>query len=691
MCDVERTRPDMDLNSTTDTPTPEINCDHAPSLAVILNATVSVLLSLQLDLVGVIYDHTAAHEVALLVPLLSRHAVRVVTYSAHDVINMQTTANYLDVMSGSSERSVSLVVSADVNVSVGVFHSVSMRQAQMGKQSGLDLYTKWLTPLPCGVMTSRIEEVTRDLYNVAAVVPRGGSDVRCNGTWFYLDVVTLIVKPEGKRFESIGDMRDDHLSLHTEVFPNARRGLNGQHFYVGLYVWFPFTMRGVEGNKTVYTGFCVDLVMELSRRLNFTYSFKEPADNEWGSVKSDGTFTGIVGMLEKLEIDISVAAFITTPERERVMEATFPFYYDNVGVLYRRPDPAENMWKTYLHPFHVKVLGFIGVSLLGGTLLYALLGILSPRDEKKRRGNYVMQFLAETNDEGGVLGAALIQHGLEELPAYGSRRFFLAFWWMFCIAVAATYRGNLMAFLLVAKEELPFTTLSELASQDTYTWGVTGSTVVEYLFNVSKRTDFRMLGEGLERFKAIDPDTNSLDPMVHYNKVQQGHYAYISDMVPMEIWVTKDCNLKLLKETVIPLPFVIGLQNNSAYVTTFNTHLLHIDQIGLYQVWKKKWWPRGGKCSISSQYGTKKVVSLREAQSAFFILGAGLGLAMLLLLAESLWASHRCRQARGSIMERLHTRTVQLDLPEVHDVRRRDDATTPPPVAQLCQASITAL
>ena len=87
---------------------------------------------------------------------------------------------------------------------------------------------------------------------------------------------------------------------------------------------------------------------------------------------------------------------------------------------------------------------------------------------------------------------------------------------------------------------------------------------------ISNRSDFKKLGEGLERFKTMDPDTNSTDPLVHLRKVREGNYAYISDQVPMDFWVAVDCDLRILEERVIPLPFIVGLHNNSAYITAFN-------------------------------------------------------------------------------------------------------------------------
>ena len=38
--------------------------------------------------------------------------------------------------------------------------------------------------------------------------------------------------------------------------------------------------------------------------LNFTYSLTKPPDGQWGSLQSDMSWTGMVGMLNRGEIDI---------------------------------------------------------------------------------------------------------------------------------------------------------------------------------------------------------------------------------------------------------------------------------------------------------------------------------------------------------------------------------------------------
>ena len=46
--------------------------------------------------------------------------------------------------------------------------------------------------------------------------------------------------------------------------------------------------------------------------LNFTYSLTKPPDGQWGSLQSDMSWTGMVGMLNRGEIDIG--KLTTNPE-----------------------------------------------------------------------------------------------------------------------------------------------------------------------------------------------------------------------------------------------------------------------------------------------------------------------------------------------------------------------------------------
>ncbi|GFN97070.1 glutamate receptor delta-1 subunit [Plakobranchus ocellatus] len=234
----------------------------------LLDVAVSLLFTLKLGLIGIIYDDSVALEVSQLMPRLSLRS-NAILFLADDIIKDQSVAKaYLDVVAKrvDSRSPVSLVITRDHQSAKRIFNSFSRHQASLGKQSGVGLYTKWLVAMPCDYMISTDEDLS-DFFNVAAVVfNQTSTEAPTNGE---MVIKTLIIKPEGRRFEPVGISSDGNLTLWSSVFPNTHRGFNAMHFIVGVYVWSPFTMRRNNSGIISYEGFSVDLVTELARRLNF--------------------------------------------------------------------------------------------------------------------------------------------------------------------------------------------------------------------------------------------------------------------------------------------------------------------------------------------------------------------------------------------------------------------------------------
>ena len=67
-------------------------------------------------------------------------------------------------------------------------------------------------------------------------------------------------------------------------------------------------LMGGEDNKQVYleNGMFVEAFMEMSKLLNFTYTCREPPDNQYGAVRADGTWNGMVGQLATDNADIGI-------------------------------------------------------------------------------------------------------------------------------------------------------------------------------------------------------------------------------------------------------------------------------------------------------------------------------------------------------------------------------------------------
>ena len=57
-----------------------------------------------------------------------------------------------------------------------------------------------------------------------------------------------------------------------------------------------------EGRR--FEGMFADIFTSLQELMNFTYTLKEPPDGEWGAQRADGSWTGMIGMLETKAADV---------------------------------------------------------------------------------------------------------------------------------------------------------------------------------------------------------------------------------------------------------------------------------------------------------------------------------------------------------------------------------------------------
>ena len=69
-----------------------------------------------------------------------------------------------------------------------------------------------------------------------------------------------------------------------------------------------------------------------------------------------------------------------------------------------------------------------------------------------------------------------------------AERFYLGCYWVFVIAIVATFTGNLMPLMAVKKYNIPVNSLEELAANSEYQAGVVDGVVLSDLFQ-SKFTD----------------------------------------------------------------------------------------------------------------------------------------------------------------------------------------------------------
>ncbi|XP_069121394.1 glutamate receptor ionotropic, delta-1-like [Argopecten irradians] len=444
-------------------------------------------------------------------------------------------------------------------------------------------------------------------------------------------VQTLMFTSEGRSWSSVGYVSiGGQTAFFAEIFPNMALGFNGRRFHVTTLEWAPFVMA--LPNNT-YTGLCFDLLDHMAASLNFTYDVTNPEDGQWGVLNSNGTWTGLVGQLERWEVDLVAAPLSAQANREKVMDFTYSYYIDYTTILMKKPDPYEKKWRTLIDPFSEQLLLCVLLSLPVMSLLLFLFERFSPyyvRDEE-REG---MSGLHTYQDAFWYMYGALLTQGGEHLPQSQTGRTLLSSWWLFCIIMMATYSGNLIAFLTVTKDKPPFSTVAGMIQNDNYRWGTIGGSSWIDAFNETRVSTFMKVWEGMLRFNASDPSTLSPKSSVHFEKVLAGdNYAYIGDKTQMEIKMAEECSLLMADDEFLPLQYAFGFPNFSPYTKLFSDELLYVHESGLLHIWKTRRWPQRSFCA-SEMVTVAKTITLMDVQSAFYLIGIGVGLAALVFGLE---------------------------------------------------------
>ncbi|KAL3861015.1 hypothetical protein ACJMK2_007108 [Sinanodonta woodiana] len=427
------------------------------------------------------------------------------------------------------------------------------------------------------------------------------------------------------------------VAIYSDIFPNTKYKFNKRKLTVSTIEQYPFVFKKTDPNGTItYDGLCIDLLKELADMLNFTYELVGPLDGKFGTKRSDGRWTGLVGQLERQEVDMVAAPLSTQSERKEVMDFTYPFYYDYTTILLKKTDPVKNKWMTLLKPLQWQVLVSIGAVLIVASFVFCLMEKCNPyyshleHPEAREINRGLNSFAAAFWYMYGVL---IIQGG-DRIPDSIAGRMMVGFWGLFSVVVVGIYCGNLIAFLSVTiNQPLPFNTIKELAQlKGEWKWGILGGTYLEFYIQTSTTKEFIDIGKGIKEFNKSDPSVLTTNIDSHVEKVRSGGYAFISNKATIESVITKECSMTKIKEEFLPLNYAIGLPKNSPYTKTVSDKILSMHEMGFLQSWKQRWWPKSSLCQASSQ--SARPIQTLDVQGCFYIAVIGIVLSSFVLVIE---------------------------------------------------------
>ena len=255
----------------------------------------------------------------------------------------------------------------------------------------------------------------------------------------------------------IGRLNSTQFLTDIKDIWERRSNLSRIHLTVVYANYKP--ILSVQLNPLKFDGYFGELFSLLQEDLKFTFSLVE--EKAWGLRLDNGSYTGMIGALQRGESNWSISDYNFTPERKKVIDFSTPIVYRPKRIVMRRPVDDLN-WTAYADAFAIDFWILILLSTL--TLSVCLYNILK-REKEKRQKTFVEHSEVILSSTSFVL-LSLCCRDISSLKSRCSGKvlMFVILCWGFLICSA--FNAVLTSVLTVSKLTVEIRSLEDLLNSE---------------------------------------------------------------------------------------------------------------------------------------------------------------------------------------------------------------------------------
>uniref|UniRef100_A0A1B1FKH6 Glutamate [NMDA] receptor subunit 1 n=1 Tax=Phyllotreta striolata TaxID=444603 RepID=A0A1B1FKH6_PHYSR len=441
------------------------------------------------------------------------------------------------------------------------------------------------------------------------------------------------------------------LTIEEKPFVYVRKLMDSQDTCTPDEIECPHYNVSDETSASIYCckGYCMDLLKELSKKINFTYSLALSPDGQFGnylisnsSVTGKKEWTGLIGELVGDRAEMIVAPLTINPERAEFIEFSKPFKYQGITILEKKPSRSSTL-VSFLQPFSNTLWILVMVSVHVVALVLYLLDRFSPF------GRFKLANTDGTEEDALNLSSAiwfawgvLLNSGIGEgTPRSFSARVLGMVWAGFAMIIVASYTANLAAFLVLERPKTKLTGINDARLRNTMEnltcATVKGSAVDMY---------FRRQVELSNMYRTME--ANNYDTAEAAIKdVKEGKLmAFIWDSSRLEFEAAQDCELVTAGELFGRSGYGIGLQKGSPWSDDVTLAILDFHESGFMESLDNKWILQGNYQQCEQFEKTPNTLGLKNMAGVFILVGAGIVGGIGLIVIEMAYKKHQIKKQK---------------------------------------------
>nr|XP_023422031.1 glutamate receptor 4 [Cavia porcellus] len=402
------------------------------------------------------------------------------------------------------------------------------------------------------------------------------------------------------------------------------------------YVMYKKNHEMFEGNDK-YEGYCVDLASEIAKHIGIKYKIAIVPDGKYGARDADTKiWNGMVGELVYGKAEIAIAPLTITLVREEVIDFSKPFMSLGISIMIKKPQKSKPGVFSFLDPLAYEIWMCIVFAYIGVSVVLFLVSRFSPyewhteepEDGKEGPSDQPPNEFGIFNSLWFSLGA-FMQQGCDISPRSLSGRIVGGVWWFFTLIIISSYTANLAAFLTVERMVSPIESAEDLAKQTEIAYGTLDSGSTKEFFREEHRGELTSSRTKVSITTSLMRLVNAVNLAV-LKLNEQG----LLDKLKNKWWYDKgECGSGGGDSKVS-----LNVTNSG---TPVNLAVLKLSEAGVLDKLKNKWWYDKGECGPKDSGSKDKTsaLSLSNVAGVFYILVGGLGLAMLVALIEFCYKS----------------------------------------------------
>jgi len=308
-------------------------------------------------------------------------------------------------------------------------------------------------------------------------------------------------------------------------------------------------------------------------------------------------------------------------------------YYTEEMLLKKTSSSDTVDLLQFMNPFDNNVwFATLGTLFIISIALFVL-NYFSPYGYKDDNGRGTSQEFSFFNSVWFSL-ACMLQQGADNSPRSLSGRILTGCYWFSILISVSTYTANLAAFFTVKNAALPINNLEDIV-KSSYQVGVLESASTYETFKTSQYETYKKIWHRIQTGGTVVESVHEGIQWVRHGQ----EFVFINDGPTLRYTANQPpCDLTVVPGLSTSKGLALALQANDPHADDFTLAILHLYENYVLDNLKRKWWETANECLQEKETTlSRKRIGLMSMLGVYVVLGIGIVVAFLTLIAEILW------------------------------------------------------